>query len=84
MTIPTSGVILCFKCHSSHVDVLYWVRQGAITECVECGCKGFISGLSIGRVLLHNEQINQAKKDMAQPNVAELEVQYGEKEKFSS
>lgn len=25
----TSGIILCLQCQSSHVDVLYWTRQGA-------------------------------------------------------
>ena len=63
----TSGVILCLQCQSSHVDVLYWTRLGAVTQCANCGCKGFISCLSIGRVNLQPEQIIKAQRDMALP-----------------
>ncbi|CVK17543.1 hypothetical protein SPSPH_018390 [Sporomusa sphaeroides DSM 2875] len=63
----TSGVILCLQCKSSHVDILHWTGQGAVTQCANCGCQGFIACLSIGRVELHNEQINKAQRDMALP-----------------
>ena len=65
----SSGVILCLKCGSSHIDVNHWSRHGAVTECANCGNRGFIAGLSIGRVDLHTEQINAAQRDMALPAV---------------
>lgn len=44
----------------------------AITQCASCGCKGFIAGLSIGRVELHIEQINAAQRDMALPTAGRV------------
>ena len=68
----TSGVILCLQCGSSHIDINHWKRQGAVTECANCGCKGFISCLSIGRVNLQPDQIVKAQRDMALPTAGRV------------
>lgn len=63
----SSGVVLCMKCQSSHIDITGWVDRGAITVCSNCGCKGFIAGVSIGRADLSVKQVNEAQRDMAKP-----------------
>lgn len=69
METCSSGVIVCMKCQSSHIDIISWLNRGAVTICSSCGCKGFIAGVSIGRVDLSVEQVNQAKRDMAKPKL---------------
>lgn len=66
-----AGVLICSRCTSDKLDVIGWKEQIAIIECLTCSKRSMLTGATVGRVELTQEQVQKARQDMAKPWIRE-------------